>query len=1379
MTELINRIYQGNVKNIKIVNVETKDFIDADIIDLPEWREKLWAQHELFQDAVNYYVVALLALANNEKNPIYAIRNSLDEKDDSGNPTSRQVWDSFRRRGVTRQGMKESVVKYLCPNKPEASAEDCFKEILKGNKTSAQILNDGLLLLLDACKGGGGKLRNSVKEFFPLFCMSKTDANFKKDPILLKRAWAEKALPHILHNSATTFDSKELDQFGVHSIATPDNANPVISLEKATLRISNGLKFLKENDFIDKVQLDQYSKQVSKLPDDFILPGYRGTSARSREKMRQMAALLLFKYVSKNEDTFLLLQDAYSKPKENSIPPAPFDEVNFEDDPIKISRGERGYVFPAFTSLDHWSRESVDKTCSKNFDMHAMVNAVVAIHQVEEKGEERRKERFAKEYLLDCMENKQKWKKSSQSEEDAPPLLAGDPRISRLEELVDVEMVHEYEATEGESVAYGLQERTIRGFTKLREKWNLELDKNIEKPVCEIKPSLVTHLRNLQKEDPSIMGSSALFEELLKEKNWIIWKIPSEEEMGVWAKKAGLKGDFYFSENPLSDLTSMRQVKQEVLKLSEPISFTPADPRYSRRQLYFSELRKFSPKGEFKHLPNQMAVVVPLVIKTNDKLEWKRVIIEYSAPRLLRDRLRVGTNENLKQAPFLQPMMEALAGENLTFEQRKVVDHAVALMPEEKADGSKRFILNFPIDLNVTQINDLVGKKALWDKQLCTFDEKNIYLNWPSTVQDNKNSPEKWWWDSIEEFNCLGIDLGQRASGAFAVMNIKANRQELPSKAFREIGSSGKGSDSKVWTSELKECGLIRLPGEGNRKEGKELWGGRGRYCLDSEWEESLDFCEKFDQDTSKIFGGGSRKYSYPEVNDKLLVVLRRSQARLARFNSFGWKLNNSSTRQDAIKEIYENEEAVKILSLTEDLSRDILFQKIENESTRLKKILCEGLLFLANRILPLRGRRWEWVEHEKASGSHILRQAMPGTGEQKTHIMGQRGLSMARIEQLEELRRRSQALNRSLTHKFGKRPVFGRRGKGIELPDPCPEILQKLERLKKQRINQTAHDIVALALGVRLRSPQKSREIRKQRDIHGEYESFRCPVDFIVLEDLNRYLSSQGRSRNENSRLMKWCHRSVLAKVKMLAEPYGIPVIETNAAYSSRFCSRTGGVGFRAMELAPSAKDQWPWAKALEEIAETESVSRFDKKKRIYLERVKQTFESLIKVNEGREGKAPRAFVFPMPGGEIFVNSDGQTMQADINAAINLGLRAVCSPDAHLIQPRVRTKTVKKELQIRTDSKREKARWLNSTELITKDLDHKSLGSSTNPNLFIDVLNVADYGKLSAKGFDECKLASSLGLFGSLREKEWDIVRKVNEKRMLKWEYADDEIPM
>lgn len=123
-------------------------------------------------------------------------------------------------------------------------------------------------------------------------------------------------------------------------------------------------------------------------------------------------------------------------------------------------------------------------------------------------------------------------------------------------------------------------------------------------------------------------------------------------------------------------------------------------------------------------------------------------------------------------------------------------------------------------------------------------------------------------------------------------------------------------------------------------------------------------------------------------------------------------------------------------------------------------------------------------------------------------------------------------------------------------LPDPCPALSDKLERIKEQRVNQTAHLILAEALGVEPRPHELAEGVRRERDVHAEYHRIpgREPVGFIVIEDLSRYRTSQGRAPSENSRLMKWCHRAVRDKLKELCEPFGIPVVETPPAYSSRF---------------------------------------------------------------------------------------------------------------------------------------------------------------------------------------------------------------------------------
>lgn len=65
----MNRIYQGKVTNVEAESDETP--LSSAAIQkgkkgckpLPDWQDALWQHHQLFQDAVNYYTLALAALA--------------------------------------------------------------------------------------------------------------------------------------------------------------------------------------------------------------------------------------------------------------------------------------------------------------------------------------------------------------------------------------------------------------------------------------------------------------------------------------------------------------------------------------------------------------------------------------------------------------------------------------------------------------------------------------------------------------------------------------------------------------------------------------------------------------------------------------------------------------------------------------------------------------------------------------------------------------------------------------------------------------------------------------------------------------------------------------------------------------------------------------------------------------------------------------------------------------------------------------------------------------------------------------------------------------------------------------------------------------------
>jgi hypothetical protein len=1369
----MNRIYQGKVTAVEIPGSEGEQGRPLDI-------DVLWQHHELFQDAVNYYLVCLLSLATDPESEMAKLRARITKE---GSET--YVWGSFRKRGVTRRGMQKSVAQFLTPENDAPTFEQSSAAVLAGNtmvetNDGRAILAAGLKQLLDKCTGSSG-CRNAAPEFLPRFCKPDFGGNYAEDKAAIARHADKLRFPFVLHDPATRPNSASLDSFHVHSIALPNPKKPEFKEADAIGKLREMIFAWRERQPDSTADWNRLEGEITKLPENLVVPGYAATSAKGDIKFR-LFAMFLFSYVEKSDFTFQLLRSTTPMPKAGEKPPIVESTcTESAGDPIRLARGVRGYVFRAFTSLPYWGGNESGKLQWEKFDVAAFEEALKALHQVEEKGKERAKELSRKQARQDYQRGKsKKWKSDSGVDEDSrPPVLAGDERIERLEHLVDVELRAEYEMSEGAEVKYGLQQRTIRGFKELQKIWSKELDPT-ESYSDETRERLAAKLREYQKDNSQVVGSVRLFAALLDKPNWIIWREPTTAQKDEWRKKTKLPDDAEFANDPLQALTDERELKEEISRLAEPIRLTPADAQHSRRQFYFSDAAKFTERGEYRHEPNQRTVIVPLAMREHGVLRQTRVRLRYSAPRLLREGLRADESENLGAMPWLQPMMTALGlPEPMPQDFR---DCPVALMPDFAASGEKRILLNFPLTLNTDALVKKLGKAVRWDNyQFGGADRESYWLRWPSTWAIKAKS--RPWWENSEAFRCLSVDLGQRDAGAFVVLEVSAG--SAPKPQSRKLGEAG----NKTWWSTVRATGMLRLPGEDalvlrGGKWQEEFSGERGRLATPDGWNEARDICEKLVGD-AKILGDDPKRHSFPELNDQLLFALRRAQGRLARLQSWSCIALDEKRRAGIAEQIREaDEDSLGLKPLETKQAWELIAAKLIVELEKDRATIQRELVRIADRIQPLRRRRWEWALRDDGSQCYLLRQTHRDTDPRPKLLAGQRGLSMERIEQLESLRQRCQSLNRALMQTPGQPAKLGSSKRGMELPDPCPELLERLEKLKEQRVNQTAHLILGQALGVRLRSHTQDTATREHRDIHGEYEKFREPVDFLVLENLDRYLASQGRSRGENSRLMKWCHRAILGKLKQLCEPYGLRVLETPAAYSSRFCSLTSIAGFRAIELTPEDAKEFRWKKHLERLADPERAKKLSKDEREESQRVKALFDALEKLNAELLKNRParpkwRTLLAPVAGGPIFVPMRGNPQQADINAAINLGLRTIAAPESYEIHVRLRSKREGDKFFVRAENLREKARWKTDKHEI-KPPEGESLASlltENYPNFFTDVGSVANYDRAEISG--KRGFASGRGLWGTINQNDWSRIEELNRARIEKWERDGDDIPM
>lgn len=361
----------------------------------------------------------------------------------------------------------------------------------------------------------------------------------------------------------------------------------------------------------------------------------------------------------------------------------------------------------------------------------------------------------------------------------------------------------------------------------------------------------------------------------------------------------------------------------------------------------------------------------------------------------------------------------------------------------------------------------------------------------------------------------------------------------------------------------------------------------------------------------------------------------------------------------------------------------DALIGRIENEIEKMmmgeaaSKVLIEQA---AGWCLPLRGRHWRWLSDVKKPT--LEQGAKDESPEHVPPLMGMRGLSMRRLEQVLNLRQLCQSYakieRRWLQPGQGVNDIVIKRGE--ELHDSCRDLLKTSNDLREQRTYQTAHLILTEALGLELMNPAEveregktKKELKSEMDLHGAYKPKtgkdgkplpRCSV--IVLEDLSRYRTSQERTRAENSRLMQWAHRKIIEKLTDMVAPFEIRIMLVDPAFSSRFDSRTGVAGIRVNEVGPGFDKQMPYA------AWKKRLNKSGKKADI-ADRVSE-MAKLFETNSGYSG----TLLLPVEGGKLFFAAradDGEGHQnADENAAINIGLRALAHPDRPDIFPRLRT---------------------------------------------------------------------------------------------------------
>lgn len=269
-------------------------------------------------------------------------------------------------------------------------------------------------------------------------------------------------------------------------------------------------------------------------------------------------------------------------------------------------------------------------------------------------------------------------------------------------------------------------------------------------------------------------------------------------------------------------------------------------------------------------------------------------------------------------------------------------------------------------------------------------------------------------------------------------------------------------------------------------------------------------------------------------------------------------------------------------------------------------------------------------------------------------------GLSLSRLDTLRRFHQVQKAFFTRL-RPDGSHPTpseaFGRR------------TLDALERLREQRVKQLASRIAAAALGLAPAAPSpaerhadEKQAVRLARQRLGKLAPRFTPCHAVVIENLSHYRPDQSRTRRENRQLMQWSRRRVRKFLAEACQLHGLHLREVSPAYTSLQDSRTGAPGCRCVEvpLTEFRRADGRWARAAERIRQKMEADRTEAE-RLLLE----TFEHWTR----RTPPPHRTIRLLQDGGDLFVSADPDSpaargLQADLNAAANIGLRALLDPD-------------------------------------------------------------------------------------------------------------------
>jgi len=264
-------------------------------------------------------------------------------------------------------------------------------------------------------------------------------------------------------------------------------------------------------------------------------------------------------------------------------------------------------------------------------------------------------------------------------------------------------------------------------------------------------------------------------------------------------------------------------------------------------------------------------------------------------------------------------------------------------------------------------------------------------------------------------------------------------------------------------------------------------------------------------------------------------------------------------------------------------------------------------------------------------------------------------GLSLPRLATLTEFRRKVQVGFFTRLHPDGTRAETGEKF--------GQSTLDALEHLREQRVKQLASRIVEAALGIGSEGGKGWDGAKRPRQRISEPRF--APCHAIIIEDLTHYRPEETRTRRENRQLMTWSSSKVKKYLAEACQLHGLHLREVSASYTSRQDSRTGAPGIRCQDVPVNEFMRSPfWRKQVKQAEAKQAENKGDARERFLCD-----LNAMWKDKTVADWEKAGIIRVPLRGGEVFISADpispaAKGLQADLNAAANIGLRALTDPD-------------------------------------------------------------------------------------------------------------------